>query len=240
MKGGIRLALWWESLSQIQRAFAYVAFPATIILILQTLLVLFGLGENDADSSADAGADVDVDVDVDVNIDVDVDAAAGLDLDGDGIPDSVDADAGAGSSGLALFSLRGILAFFAVGGWAGIAVAGLIDSAFLAVVCAFIAGAVALYAVALLFKYTARLQSAGNLNLRNAVGKTATVYITIPASRNGAGKVHIVFQERYSELSAVTDEETPLRTGTLVEIVGVADENTLLVAQAEEVGSGIN
>jgi len=228
------MAAWWESLSQIQHIFAYIALPATIILILQTLLALFGLGDSDADASADAGAGVGFDGDGIPDI-----TDTGVDLDGDGIPDSAEAG-GDGGGGLALFSLRGILAFFAVGGWAGVAAAGVINSALFAAACALIAGTVALYAVALLFKYTARLQSAGNLNLYNAVGKTATVYVTIPASRAGAGKVHVILQERYSELDAVTDEETPLRTGTVVEIVGVADENTLLVAHKEEIGSGVN
>lgn len=231
------MAAWWESLNAIQHVFAYIALPATIILILQTLLVLFGLGDHDADTDAGAGLDLDGDGIPDIP-----DAGAGVDLDGDGVPDAAEGGAG-GGSGLMLFSLRGILAFFAVGGWAGVAAAGIINSALFAAACALIAGIVALYAVALLFKYTARLQSAGNLNLLNAVGKTATVYITIPAARAGAGKVHVVLQERYSELDAVTDSESPLRAGTTVEIVGIADENTLLVAlkeEKEEIGSGMN
>ena len=37
-------ANWWESLEIIQQVFACIAIPATVILVLQTLLLLFGLG----------------------------------------------------------------------------------------------------------------------------------------------------------------------------------------------------
>jgi len=46
--------------------------------------------------------------------------------------------------------------------------------------------------------------------------------------------VHLILQERYSELDAVTDEPDPLPTGTEVDVVGLADENTLVVARKSE------
>lgn len=229
------MSAWWESLSPLQHVFAYFAFPATILLVLQTLLTLFGLGDEDASGSGlDAGADVDgaagmADVDLDGLADMDLDEA--LDIGGDAGSGELSGGAGSGGDSLALFSLRGILSFFAVGGWAGIAAVRLFRSPVLAVLCAIVAGAAALLAVALLFKYTARLQSAGNLNLRNALGKSATVYVPIPAERRGAGKVHLILQERYSEVDAVTDEPAALPTGTVVDVVGLADENTLVVAR---------
>ena len=36
------MSAWWESLTWLERLFAYVAFPATLLLILQTLMLLFG------------------------------------------------------------------------------------------------------------------------------------------------------------------------------------------------------
>jgi len=232
------VSAWWESLSPLQHFFAYFAFPASILLVLQTLLTLFGLGDDDASGlDADAGADVDAASGLDLDGDggLDLDGAAGLDFDADAGSGADLADAaGSGGDSLALFSLRGILAFFAVGGWAGIAAARYFRSPLLTVLCAIVAGAAALLAVALLFKYSARLQSAGNLSLRNALGKSATVYVPIPAQRRGAGKVHLILQERYSELDAVTDEPDPLPTGTEVDVVGLADENTLVVARKSE------
>ncbi len=200
------MAVWWESLSVLQQVFAYFAIPATIILIVQTILVLFGIGDNDLDTGD------------------------GLDaFDADDFGDGGDGFEGAGD-GLALFSIRGIVAFFSVGGWAGIVVAERINSAFISIVIAFIAGAVALYSVALLFKLAAGLQSKGNLALENAVGKTAKVYITIPGSRAGFGKVTLTFQGRFAECDAVTDEGDALHTGALVTVTGLADASTLIVA----------
>ena len=50
-----------------------------------------------------------------------------------------------------------------------------------------------MYGVALLIKWTLMLQSAGNVSLKYAVGKTAEVYIHIPAGNKGIGKVLVTF-----------------------------------------------
>ncbi|NMA25607.1 MAG: hypothetical protein GX936_08070, partial [Clostridiales bacterium] len=90
-------------------------------------------------------------------------------------------------------------------------------------------GTAALIGIAVLFKLTARLQSAGNISLENAVGKKAKVYITIPGRGKGIGKIVLTFQERFMECDAVSDSPDALKTGTLVAVTGVADENTLIV-----------
>jgi hypothetical protein len=195
---------WWESLSGLQRVFAYVAIPATVIMILQTVLVLFGLGDNDADTGD------------------------GLDTGDahDGFDGQDDHD---GHDGLALFSIRGIVAFFTIGGWAGVVTAGIVASPIISATAALFCGTAALIGIAVLFKLTARLQSAGNISLENAVGKKAKVYITIPGRGKGIGKIVLTFQERFMECDAVSDSPDALKTGTLVAVTGVADENTLIV-----------
>ena len=35
---------WWESLGEVGRVFACVAIPSTVILFLQTILMLIGIG----------------------------------------------------------------------------------------------------------------------------------------------------------------------------------------------------
>ena len=60
------MANWWNSLTDIQRIFAFIGIPATLVLIVQTILLLFGIGDGDD----------------------------GIDLDGDGIPDEVGGDDG--------------------------------------------------------------------------------------------------------------------------------------------------
>ncbi len=206
------MAIWWESLSALQRVFACFALPATMILIIQTVLLLFGIGNNDLDAGGMDGDGVD---------------AADMDIG--------DSDDGGGSpDGLAVLSIRGIVAFFTVGGWAGIVMAGLVASPLLSVIIAVTAGVVALYGVAFMLKWASRLQSAGNLSLKYAVGKAAEVYITVPADNKGVGKVLVTFQGRFTECDAVSDAPFDLRSGGVVDVVGLADPNTLIVSPRVE------
>ena len=198
---------WWDGLTLLQQIFGYVAIPATVILVVQTILVLFGLGNHDMDVS---GHDVD------------------LGGHGDGHIDGQDGHDGAGD-GLALFSIRGIVAFFSVGGWTGIVMAQLTNPA-ITILVALAAGCAALYVVALIFHWANKLQDSGNLSLTNAVGKTAKVYLTIP--KHGAGKVTLTFQGRFNECSAITKAGRDIKTGEMVRVVGLVDENTLIVIPA--------
>ena len=67
------------------------------------------------------------------------------------------------------------------------------------------------------------------LRNRNAIGKSGRVYLTIPASHNGEGKVNVLLQGSYVEREAVTDEEAPIPTGAEVVVVGVSGQTTLVV-----------
>lgn len=60
------MANWWNSLSDLQHIFAFIGIPATLVLIVQTILLFFGIGDGDD----------------------------GIDLDGDGIPDVETGDDG--------------------------------------------------------------------------------------------------------------------------------------------------
>ena len=219
---------WWASLTLIEQIFAYVAFPATLLLLLQTVLLLFGLGDNDADtdfSNHDGlfGHDM-PEVDHDISLD------PGHDLPADGIfgedhPDAVFH----GDSGLRLFTVRGLVAFFAVLGWTGLTLSrgGIAPS--LALIFALLAGFGALLLVAYVMKWLYKSQHNGNMDLRNALGVSGTVYITIPPARADQGKVNLMLQGQYCELSAVTDQETPIATGTEITVVGISGANTLVV-----------
>lgn len=188
---------WWESLSTLQRVFGFFALPATLVLIIQSVLVLFGIGHHEADFGH---AHVDVAHD---HMDV--------------------------SDGFALFSVRGLVAFFSVGGWTGIVLDGAGASPVITILLSLAAGTAALYTVALLFRMAAKLQSSGNIELKNAVGKNAKVYIPIPAKERGSGKVTLTLQERFVECDAITRASRGLKTGELVRVVAVVDENTLIV-----------
>lgn len=188
---------WWNGLSLLSQIFAAIAIPATIIMILQSLMMFFGLGFE---------SDVDVDISDDINID---------------IHDS--------SDGLSLITVRGMVAFFSVGGWSGLVAATGGLPTVLSIIIAFIAGSISLVGIAFLFKFSLKLQGSGNLQIANAIGKTGKVYIPIPANRSGSGQITILIQERLVELSAVTNNDRMLKTGEFVTVLELVDEQTVLV-----------
>lgn len=235
---------WWASLTWLEKIFAYVAFPATLLLLLQTLMLLFGLG-NDSDGDADADVDLDgdgvpdldldgdgiPDLDADFDADVDSDFDAGTDGDTDA---DTDVDAGGHSglfAGLKLFTLRGIVAFLAVCGWGGLWLLRMGMHPIFAVFLAIAMGFWAMLLMALFLRVALKLQNDGTLDFRNALGTAGTVYLTIPARRAGEGKVHVVVQDQLRELEAVTDEETPIPTGSEIVVVGLSGGNTLVVCR---------
>lgn len=192
------MAEWWNAMSLAQQIFACMAIPATLILIIQSILLLFGIGGG---GEGDVGLDTDVDVD------------DGGHVDGDGT---------------ALFTIRGIVAFFAVGGWVGVLM--LYGSSIaLSIIVAFLAGAAALVGIGYLFKLSFRLQSSGNLNYENAVGKVGKVYIPIPPRGMGVGKISITLQERFTEINAVSEEDEIIPTGAYVTVTKLLDEDTVSV-----------
>ena len=222
--------IWWSSLTFLQRILFFIAAPATIILVIQTILVLIGHGgEHDSDSSDVSGLhdspdisldhDIsDISIDHDVSLDHDIDHDVSVDHDHDGHSTGHE-------SGFSLFSVRGIMAFFAVGGFLGIAMLDSGVSEVIAMLVSLAGGFLALLMIAYLMHTVSKLQSSGNMDIHNSIGKTATVYL--PISEKQAGKVTVTFQERFTELKATGSEE--LATGTFVKIVKVIDNETVYV-----------
>jgi hypothetical protein len=60
------------------------------------------------------------------------------------------------------------------------------------------------------------------------------VYIPIPASRKGAGKVQLSMQNRIVEYQAVTEEDEPLKTGQAVQVVGIVASDIVKVRRAAQ------
>ena len=85
--------------------------------------------------------------------------------------------------------------------------------------------------VAVVILFSLRMQQSGNLELNNAIGKIAEVYV--PMEKEGKGKVTLVVQERFMELDAVCMEED-LKTGQQVRVVGVTPANVLVVTPLTE------
>ncbi|MCQ4866616.1 hypothetical protein, partial [Pseudoflavonifractor phocaeensis] len=162
-----------------------------------------------------------------------------LDLDGDGVPDHLElhADAPDGGeahgpglfSGLNVFTVRGFVTFFTLFGWSGLLFCTLGMHPLIALFLAVQIGVIGMVSVAVILREALRLQSDGTLDIRNALGRTGSVYLTVPAGRVGPGKVNVLVQEQLREFEAVTDEERPIPTGADVLVTGVTGGDTLVV-----------
>lgn len=208
---------WWNSLSTFAQVLSCIAIPSTLVLLIQTILMLIGIGSDNADVG-----DVDGDVgDIDTDI-ADSDGVFGEDV------LEVDSDP-TGLDGLRIFSVRGIIAFFVVFGWVGVA----LDEAGLKIplnlVISALCGIIVMFLVALLMRWVWRLQSDGTIDKRNAIGVSGSVYLTVPANREGVGKVNLTVQGSFVECEAVTDEAEPISTGKEIVVIGLSGQNTLVV-----------
>ena len=191
---------WWDTLNTVQRVFAMIAIPSTLIMVIQTVMLALGwIGDSDVD-----------------------------------MDDVSDGDGDLADDGLTLFSVRGIVAMLAVMGWTAIAFieSGLNQIA--SVLIAIVLGFLTLVGMAYFMRAVYRLQASGNLDVGNAVGKVAKVYIPIAGNAKKQGKVTMTLQEKYCELDAITTSSETLPTGSYVRVVAVDGTGTLVVEPIAE------
>lgn len=223
---------WWQSLTTLEHVLLYIAVPATLILLIQTLLLFMGgvtdSGSDGVNLDGDGIPDMDgLDLDGDDIPDVD-----GVDLDGDGIPD---AHQEGPAAGLHLLTIRGIIAFLTLFGWSGLCFLQIGLPPVLAVFLGIPVGLAGMVGTALILREAIKLQYDGTLRVRNAVGLRGCVYLTIPPCRTAPGKVNVTVQEQLREFEAVTDSAGPIPTGSLIRVTGLAEGNVLLVEKEEDV-----
>ena len=186
---------WWNELLLIQQIFALIALPSTLLIIIQTILMLIGIG-------GDSGADADVDID-----------------DGIEVPDD----------GLAIFSVRGVTSMLCITGWVAVALLETSLPQGVSIAIAIACGVATLIGMAYLMRAVYRLQSSGNIDIENCVGKIGEVYIPIPSTGNGSGKINLTVQEKFSEFTAITTSGEQLKTGAFVRVVAVSESGVLVV-----------
>jgi hypothetical protein len=180
-------------------------------LVCQVLLSLLGLGGDHA-----------LDADHDVGVDHDLHHEAG--------PDH------AGSLFVTVLTFRTIVAALTFFGLAGLAASrSRPDEPAISLGAALAAGAGAMFLVAAMMKALHRLKADGTARIERAVGRCGTVYLTVPARKQGAGKVTLNLQNRTVEYHAVTPEEA-LPTGARVVIVAVVGPGTVEVVPTANSG----
>jgi membrane protein implicated in regulation of membrane protease activity len=184
----------------------------TVVMFLQLILMIIGVG---------FGSEADGDID-DGSIDSNAETTP---------PDS---RGSSNTNTFKIFTIRGIVAFFALGGWAGLAALAAGLHPFWAIQISLFIGVCALLLASIIIRLALRMQTSGNINLNNAISQTAEVYIRIPSERSDKGKVTMILQERFVELDAVTDNDTDIMPESKVEVQAIINGDCLVVSPVKE------
>ncbi len=148
-----------------------------------------------------------------------------MDVDGDFNGD-VDMDA---DGGFSFFTIKNLIAFFTIFGWSGIAALENDLAKLYVILIATVCGLIMMFIMAGLFYLISRLHDSGTLEIKNAIGNIGEVYLTIGESRSSIGKVNVRIQGALRELEALTDDEAPLKTGSVIEVIDVTNNGILIV-----------
>lgn len=160
-----------------------------------------------------------LDFETDVDMDVDVDTDTGL------TPDA----------SFTVLSVRSFIAFFTFFGWAGVSVLSNGGSGLWAVGIGTMAGFSAMLLVGYIMYAFARLQDEGSVfNPYEALDEIGTVYMRIPANKQGAGKIQIKLQGSIKEIEAITAETAMIPTGTSIRVVDIIDDKIMLVEPVDK------
>ncbi len=151
---------------------------------------------------------------------------------GDGDISAGDADASIGHDdgiGYQFFTIKNMIAFFTIFGWAGIASIQGGFSKTTTIIIALVAGSLMVVMMAILFRSMSKLKQSGTLMIKNAIGLVGETYLFIPGNRAGFGKVHLRVQGSLQELQAITDDDQQIATGKLVKVIDVLNDSILIV-----------
>lgn len=193
---------WYDTLTPTLQIFWAIALITTLVFAIQMILTFAGIGDADTDMNMDGGTDFS--------------DGGTLDMGGS----------------MQLFTVRNFINFMLGMGWGGICLASVIPNTLLLVVAAVAVGIVFVYAFLLVYRQLFHLESNGAYHTDDCIGRIVDVYLTIPAGRNGKGKVQVSFNGSVQELTALTDSATAIPSGTKVKVIQVIDNTTVLVDKA--------
>ncbi len=182
----------------LDRLFFFSALGGGVLFVIQLILLFLGGGG-------------------DMDLDVDAEAPAGSDL----------GHTGADLS-FKVLSLQGITAFVMMFGLVGWAMR--FDSQagpLVSLIAAALAGSASTWVIGKIFSSFKKLQSSGTLDLKQAVGATGEVYMTVSAEK--PGKVNISFRGRLVTMNAIVEGVESLETGTPIRVVRVISDTTVSV-----------
>jgi len=154
------------------------------------------------------GADADVDIDVDMDLDIDHSSDFSFQW----------------------LSVQSLSGFFMMFGLIGMTV--LHESSqgsFISLICATIAGFVTGWGVYKVFSAMKKMETSGNIDMKNAIGQKGRVYLTVKG--DAVGRVEVVVQEKLTVYDAVSEAKEEIETGAQVKVVRLINDKTLSVVR---------
>jgi membrane protein implicated in regulation of membrane protease activity len=155
----------------------------------------------------------------------------GGDFDGDAdieLDAEIEGDSGIGFQ---FFTLKNLIAFFAIFSWVGLACIDAELSKPVTILLSSLSGIAMMLLMASIFYFASKLTESGTLKMANAIGHIGDVYLTIPANSAGYGKVQIKLQGALRELDAITHDSENIPTGAIIKVTNVSPNNILIVTK---------
>lgn len=144
-----------------------------------------------------------------------------------------DMDMGGGmdvhDSGMSIFSVRGVTAFFTGFGWTGVICTEHGLGLPLTLLISLAVGGSLMVGIYMMMRSLMRLQESGTMDYGNAVGQMGTVYVTVPPVSRAGGQVETMIQGRLVTAEALYKGSQPLSPGTKVKVVERLGSSTLVV-----------
>lgn len=150
----------------------------------------------------------------------------------DDLPDAeVEADHGIGFQ---FFTLKNLIGFFTIFGWAGIACINAGWSVGSSIFISTLSGLAMMGVMAGLFYLLMKASADGTMKFDKAIGQVGEVYLTIQSKRGGLGKVQVKVMGSLRTLDAMTDDDVDIPTGKIIKVSSVINDNILLVTSTSK------
>jgi hypothetical protein len=152
---------------------------------------------------------------------VGIDSADGIDADFDGNLDHADAP-------FQLFSFRNLINFLMGLSWTGISFYQIIANKPVLIALSVGVGMGFISIFFMIIKQIQKLAEDNSFKMANALNKSGTVYIRIPAERTGNGKIQVSIKGSFREIDAITDHAS-IESGATIRIIKIETGNLVVV-----------
>lgn len=133
-----------------------------------------------------------------------------------------------GDSPLQMFSLRNLINFLLGFSWGGISFWNSFDNKTILIAVSVTIGLSFFVIFMLAMRQLMNLQEDNSLKMSDALNKTGTVYIKVPANKKSVGKIQMSIKGSQHEFQAVTLGEE-IESGSPIRVVQILDDNLCLI-----------